>query len=124
MHRYPDVVAPDIFSDFLESVSEETLPVERADRVRGERHKVRGYPEEEYVVRNIEMQHPVKAIQVVTNGFHQTFFGVRPEAKGTIAFAPNCPVYTWIPDFHSFALCKPLYKKGQPTFTEKRMGLP
>jgi hypothetical protein len=76
MHRYPDTIAPDVFSYFLEFVSEEALPVEFTDRVRGERHKVRGYPEKEYVVGNIELQDPVKALKVVPNGFHQTFFGV------------------------------------------------
>ena len=54
MHRYSHIMISNEVPNRFELLSEVFLPVELADRVGGERNKIRGYPKEKDLMLEIE----------------------------------------------------------------------
>jgi hypothetical protein len=65
-------------------ISKMSLPGEIANRVRGKRDDIRGYPEKEHPFVYIKFQNFFKTCKIFLNGFNETFIriGSEPECPG------------------------------------------
>ena len=81
MHGYAQIIFPYDIANLQKLFLEEFLPSASIDRVRCERHEVRGDPEEIQFLPDVVFDDLKKALQIPADGFNEPGLGVVSDAE-------------------------------------------